>query len=143
MLSFGCILFALWFYATLFVGRLVNCAALKERQVFSSSLTSFLNSSTQSSKQISEATSSATHNSLLITSDTTAGVTLVTKVVAITSFVNSLGTTSPSATSDQSDVNEVITKVVRVGPTTANTVNCNPLLCSVNVAVSENLPYQS
>ncbi|CAD6590780.1 MAG: hypothetical protein ASARMPREDX12_004728 [Alectoria sarmentosa] len=114
MLSFGCILFALWFYATLFVGRLVNCAALKERQVFSSSLTSFSNSSTQS--------------------NTTAGVTLVTKVVAITSFVNSLGTPSPSATSDQSDVNEVITKVVRVGPTTANTVNCNPLLCSVNVA---------
>lgn len=45
-----------------------------------------------------------------------------------------MGTTSTSDPSSPSDGNELLTKVVRVGVTTANTVNCNPLLCSLNVA---------
>ena len=72
--------------------------------------------------------------------DGTAGVTFVTKVVGVTSFMNPQTTPSSSASPDQSDDDvEVITKVVRVGPTTVNTANCNPLLCSANVAVSETL----
>ena len=74
--------------------------------------------------------------------DRSASVTLVTKVVGVTSFVNPQTTPSSSASPDQSDDVEVITKVVRVGPTTVNTANCNPLLCSANVAVSE-IPYFS
>ncbi|KAF6227628.1 hypothetical protein HO173_012157 [Letharia columbiana] len=64
----------------------------------------------------------------------TAGITKVTKVVAVTSFVDSMGLSSSSAVSDQSHGVDVITKVVRVGPTTVNTANCQPLLCSLNVA---------
>lgn len=67
-------------------------------------------------------------------SNSTGGVTLVTQVVAVTSFLGSSGTPSSTATPDPSDDNEIITKVVRVGPTTVNTANCNPLLCTVNVA---------
>lgn len=64
---------------------------------------------------------------------------MVTKVVAVTSFVDSMGLSSSSAVSDQSHGVDVITKVVRVGPTTVNTANCQPLLCSLNVAVSDKL----
>ena len=76
-----------------------------------------------------------------MTLDTTGGVTLVTKVVAVTSFLGSVGTTSTSDPSSPSDGNELLTKVVRVGVTTANTANCNPSLCSLNVAVSDSHPY--
>lgn len=77
---------------------------------------------------------------LLITSDTNASVTSVIKVVAITTYsMNQSGTTSSS---DTSPLEGVITKVVRVGPTTVNTANCNPMLCTVNVAVSKNLPLR-
>ena len=75
--------------------------------------------------------------------DGTANVTFVTKVVGITSFMNPQTTPSSSALPDQSDDVEVITKVVRVGPTTVNTANCNPLLCSANVAVSETLYFST
>ena len=71
--------------------------------------------------------------------DGTAGVTFITKVVGVTSFMNPQTTPSSSASPDQSDDVEVITKVVRVGPTTVDPANCNPLLCSANVAVSETL----
>ncbi|KAL9130661.1 MAG: hypothetical protein Q9175_006967, partial [Cornicularia normoerica] len=68
------------------------------------------------------------------------GVTVVTKVVAVTSFVKSFAMTSSSNPSDQGGGSDIITKVVRVKPTAVNTAHCNPLLCSLNVAVHEILP---
>lgn len=137
-MSFAGILLALCFYKTCFLGQFVDCAVLKGRQPYP--LASSYGSSPQSSMQSPEDLFSTTQDSLLITSDTTAGVTMVTKVVAITSFLDPSGTPSSSAASDPSDGVGVITKVVRVGVTTANTANCQPLLCSVNVAVSDSLP---
>lgn len=125
-MSFVRVFFAVLLYQTCFVGLFVDCAVLGERQNFP-----------QSSMQLPKACSPSTYDSLLIISDTTASVTSVTKFVAITSFVNPSGTTSSS---DTSEVDGVITKVVRVGVTTVNTADCNPLLCSVNVAVSGSLP---
>ena len=78
---------------------------------------------------------------MLIILDRSASVTLVTKVVGVTSFMNPQTTPSSSASPDHSDDVEVITKVIRVGPTTVNTANCNPLQCSANVAVSETLYF--
>lgn len=107
------------------IGLVVDCAVLEKRQ---------------SSTPLFAAFPSLTQTSVLTTSDSTGGVTLVTQVVAVTSFLGSSGTPSSTATPDPSDDNEIITKVVRVGPTTVNTANCNPLLCTVNVAVSDSLP---
>ena len=125
-MSFARILIAVWIYKTCFLGLSVNCAAVGIRQASSP------DSSLQSSMQIDFRI-----YFLLIAADTTAGVTLVTKVVAITSFVDPQGLVSSSAASAQSDGVVVVTKVVRVGPTTVNTADCNPLLCSANVAVSD------
>ena len=70
---------------------------------------------------------------------TSDNVTLVTKVVAITSFLGSPEAPSTTNAPDQSDGNALITDVVRVGVTTANPADCQPLLCSINVAVSDSL----
>ena len=75
--------------------------------------------------------------------DTNASVTSVTKVIGVTSLMYPQTTPSSSASPDHSDDVEVITKVIRVGPTTVNTANCNPLVCSANVAVSETLYFSA
>ena len=76
----------------------------------------------------------------LISSDSTSGVTFVTKVVAVTSYLGWQGTTSSSAASDPSDDVDILTKVVRVGRTTVDTANCQATRsCSINVAVSATL----
>lgn len=49
IMSFACTLLALWFYQTCFVGLLVDCAVLEERQPLPIPLTSFPNSSYQAS----------------------------------------------------------------------------------------------
>ena len=122
------------FYQSCFSGFCVRAAVLGERQALPSSLSS------SSCMSFPKAFSAPTWNSLLITSDTNASVTSVTKVVAITTYAMNPSGTTPS--SDTSVVDGVITKVVRVGPTTVNTASCNPLLCSVNVAVSDSHPLQ-
>ena len=142
MRSFTCVLSMLWLFETCSIGLFVDCAVLAERQPFPDSLASSPNSSSQSSTQIFEISACATYGSLLIISDTTAGVTLVTKVIAVTSFLGSWGASPTTDASDQPDADGVATKVVRVGVTTANTVNCQPLLCSINVAVSNSLPFR-
>lgn len=90
---------------------------------------------------VSEVYSSAAQSSLLSTSDTITGITTVTKVVEITSFLDSSGTpSSSSTTSDPLDKREEITKVIRVQPPPYVTGSCQPLLCTVNVAVSDRVP---
>ena len=143
-MAFAPVLFALCFYSTCFIGMFVGCAVLKERRPVPYPLPSFPISSSVSSTQplIPFTRKFQTHS--LTALDTTAGVTLVTKVVAITSFVGSSGTPSSSSTqSDSLDGNQVVTKVVRVKPPPYVTGSCQPLLCTVNVAVSDSLPPSS
>ena len=131
VMSFARTVIALWIYKTCFISLLVNCAALERRQGDPYSLS-------QSSRHISEASPSNDQNVMLIMPDTTGGVTSVTKVISVTSFIGPQGTISSTAP-DPSDGDSVITKVVRVGATTVDPANCTPALCRAYVDVSGNL----
>ena len=125
------ILAAMWIYQTCFTGLFVECAVLDSRQALQPSMYA---------ERLPKLLLWR-FGVMLSILDRSASVTLVTKVVGATSFMNPQTTPSSSASPDQSDNVEVITKVVRAGPTTVNTAKCNPLLCSANVAVSETLSF--